>query len=64
MIIYVKFDVSIHGLQFKSEAELEALWARMTETILAMPELANRRLGGLDGDVEIEIDEWAGESDA
>lgn len=55
MMSYVRFSVSLHGLDFKSSKELDDLAAKIKSAVAAIhPALR------FDDDVEVEIDEHSG----
>lgn len=61
-IVYAKWTVSVHGLGLKTAAELDQLQQRMLLAVrdVLPPETHPR----LDGDVEIELCETAGNPDS
>jgi hypothetical protein len=61
-IVYVNFDVSIHGMKLESEAEMEALRQRIKQLIEENHPAGYSNI--LDSDVEVEITEHAGTPNA
>lgn len=59
MIVYVGFEVQVHGQQLRTWAEVVALQSKI-EAVLR--EHIPTQLD-LSGDIEVNIEEWAGEED-
>jgi len=55
MIVYAQFELSIHGLEVKTHADMDAL-------ILQIQRLVEQSIpnGGMSSDVEVELIETAG----
>ena len=61
-ICYLALTVEVHGLSLKTQGELDALLKRFTERLLeAHPGRESLEGGVRDEDVEIEVEEHAGQ---
>lgn len=62
MIVFVSFDVQVHGLAFKTLGEVEQFRSQIAAAVRAIQTPKSR--GKLEGDIVVELDLTAGEPEA
>jgi hypothetical protein len=61
MIVYVSYVVDVHGLAFRTEAEVEAFGEKIRRAVDDIPRPLGR--DALEGDVAVSVEGFAGTPD-
>lgn len=60
-VCYLEFELAMHGLKLDNECQARELADKIKQAALSILDSAPRSRIGLEGDVTVELMEWAGQ---